>query len=354
LSPAPGGGWTETVLHSFIADGQDGYIPTTGVIFDNAGNLYGTTSFGAGYGAVFELSPSAGGGWSERIIYNFNLNGSNDGRYPKGLTFDSAGNIFGTTSNGGIYCLANQGCGTVFELSPDGSGGWTEAVLYSFSGGTDGGTPLAPPVFDAAGNLYGTTVGGTVWELSPLQGGGWGLTTLYTFGPKPDGHSPWTGPVAFDSAGNLYGTTAMGGAYGYDGYGTVYELSPNGSGGWTEQVLHSFGNSFDGVEPLAGVIIDADGNLYGTTSQGGIDGGGTVYELSPDGSGGWTETFLHSFLGTDGAYPFAGVIFGPSGVLYGTTGLRGSYNGGTAFQLSPVFPCVVCGGVEALPARKPD
>ena len=343
LSPGEGG-WTETVLHNFNNDGVDGYFPQTGLIFDTAGNLYGTTQYGPRYGTVFELSPAQGGGWTEKVLYAFT--GPNDGRYPRGLTFDSSGNLFGTTSNGGIYCSLYQGCGTVFELSPAQGGGWTETVLHSFGDGTDGDNPLAPLILDSAGNLYGTTSGGgvgiaygTVFELSPAQGGGWTLTTLYSFGVLPDGQQPWTGPVAFDSAGNLYGTTAFGGT---NRNGTVFELSPNGSGGWMETVLHSFGSGMDGVEPLGSVIVDADGNLYGTTSQGGLDGGGTVFEFSPDGSGGWTETILHSFVGTDGAYPFAGLTFGAAGNLYGTTGLAGPYSGGTAFELTPVFPCPRC------------
>ena len=345
LSPAQGGGWTETVLHSFIANGVDGWYPETGLIFDTAGNLYGTTVYGPGYGTVFELSPSAGGGWTEQILYTFT--GPNDGRYPRGLTFDSAGNLFGITSNGGIYCSPFQGCGTVFELSPAQGGGWTETVLHSFGDGTDGDTPVAPLILDSAGNFYGTTnaggVGvayGTVFELSPALGGGWNLTTLYSFGALPDGQNPWAGPLAFDPAGNLYGTTGFGGT---NRNGTVFELSPNGSGGWTETVLHSFGSGFDGVLPFGSVIVDADGNLYGTTTQGGGDGGGIVFELSPGGSGSWTETVLLNFVGTDGAYPFAGLTFGPAGVLYGTTGYRGTYSGGTAFELSPVYPCPVCG-----------
>ena len=359
LSPTQGGGWTETVLHSFINDGVDGYNPVSGLIFDNAGNLFGTTNYGPGYGTVFELSPAQGGGWTEKVIYVFT--GPNDGRYPRGLAFDSSGNLFGTTANGGIYCSLFQGCGTVFELSPTQDGGWTETVLHSFGDGMDGVTPLAPPIIDSAGNLYGTTSAGglgpgngTVFELSPAEGGGWTFTTIYEFGALPDGQQPWTGPLVFDSARNLYGTTAAGGT---NNNGTVYELSPGGGGSWTETVLHSFGSGVDGVEPLGGVIVDADGNLFGTTSQGGVDGQGTAFELSPNGSGGWTEAVLHNFLGNsaDGGFPFAGLTFGAAGNFYGTTALSGAFNRGTVFELRSAYPCPVCSHeVEAFPARKPD
>jgi len=350
LSPSEGGGWTETVLHSFNSNGTDGWYPQTGLIFDPAGNLYGTTTYGQGYGAVFEMSPSEGGGWTEKVLYNFT--GPYDGRGPRGLIFDSAGNLYGTTDNGGIYCSLYQGCGTVFELTPTGGGNWTETVLHSFGSGTDGINPLAPLILDAAGNLYGTTSAGgtdgfygTVFEMSPSEGGGWTETVLYSFGHLPDGEGPWTGALTFDAAGNLYGTTIGGGAY---RVGTAFELTPNGSGSWTETVLHSFGggngNVADGVEPLGGLIVDSAGNLYGTTSQGGSHGQGTVFELAPNRSGGWTETLLHNFIinGTDGTYPFAGLIFGAAGNLYGTTALSGTYGGGTAFELTPVNPCPRC------------
>ena len=361
LSPS-GGGWTETVLHSFINNGVDGYFPQTGLIWDTAGNLYGTTLYGPGYGTVFELSPSGGGGWTEKVLYVFT--GAYDGRYPRGITFDSAGNIYGTTSNGGIYCSPYQGCGTVFKLSPTQGGGWTESIVHTFGDGKDGVNPLAPLIFDSAGNLYGTTTAGgvgisygTVFELTPTEGGSWTLTTLYNFGALPDGQQPWTGALAFDAAGNLYGTTAFGGT---NRNGTVFELSPSGGGSWTETVLHSFGSGSDGVEPLGGLIVDADGNLYGTTSQGGVDGEGTVFEFSPSGSS-WTEMLLHNFLGNraDGGFPFAGLTFGADGNIYGTTALAGAYYGGAVFGLKPIYPCPVCGPdgfgeVEALPAAKPD
>ena len=360
LTPAAGGGWTETVLHSF-GNGTDGRGPNA-LIFDAAGNLYGTTSWGGTYtyGTVFELTPAAGGGWTEQVLYSFcSQTNCTDGAHPvAGLIFDAAGNLYGTTGHGGVYasCNSGTGCGTVFELTPTAGGGWTEKVLHNFGNGTDGNSPSAGLIFDAASNLYGTTyVGGiycsgsggcgTVFELTPAAGGTWTETVLYSFCPAgypcTDGIGPEAGLI-FDAAGNLYGTTVQGGRY---DYGTVFELSPTAGGGWTETVLHNFGNGLDGVDPSAGLIFDAAGNLYGTTSWGGYYGHyeyGTVFELTPAASGGWTETVLHSFgNGTDGRAPLAGLIFDAAGNLYGTTSAggtdtscpNGGYGCGTVFEL---------------------
>src|ERR1019366_2578878 len=276
----------EKVLHNFNNDGTDGYYPEVGLIVDAAGNLYGTTTAGGAYnsGTGFELTPAAGGGWTETVLHNFG-NGT-DGATPyAGLIFDAAGNLYGTTQYGGTY-----GVGTVFELTPAGGGSWTEKVLYSFNhNGADGGVPAAGLIFDAAGNLYGTTVNGgtgsncvlgcgTVFELTPAAGGGWTEQVLHSFNNNgADGSTPFAGLI-FDAAGNLYGTTFAGGTY---GYGTVFELTPAAGGGWTETVLHNFGNGTDGTAPYAGLIFDAAGNLYGTTFVGGTYGYGTVFEVTP-------------------------------------------------------------------------
>ena len=290
----------EKVLHSFNGNGADGYQPEASLIFDAVGNLYGTTYWGGtyGFGTVFELTPSGGGGWTETVLHSFQPNGT-DGNYPiAGLIFDAAGNLYGTTSAGGTY-----GFGTVFELTPEEGGGWTETVLLNFNG-TDGSYPHAGLAFDAAGNLYGTT--------------------------------------------------------GYDGtyhYGTVFELTPTAGGGWTETVLHSFGNGTDGASPFAGLIFDAAGNLYGTTSAGGTYGTGTVFELT-----GGREQVLYSFksrYGADGATPYAGLIFDAAGNLYGTTYWGGNYGDGTVFELTPIYPCAKCSHgvdreVHGFPAEKRD
>jgi len=338
LSPNGNGGWTEQVLYSFCAQNNctDGYGPQGGLTLDALGNLYGTANGGTkGDGVVFELSPGQGGGWTEQVLYNFG--GPPDGNGFNGdLVRDATGNLYGTTNGGGTY-----GKGTVFELTPQG----TETVLYSFCAQNncrDGSQPMARLIFSAAGKLYGTTSGGgthgggTVFELTP-QGT---ETVLYSFCEQTnclDGENPWTAGVILDAAGNLYGTTYYGGTY---GGGTVFELSPSG----TEKVLHNFNNNgTDGYGPSYGVILDAGGNLYGTTVPGGTESGcgtggcGMVFELSPGQGGSWTEQVLHNFNnnGTDGYTPSSALIFGGAGNVYGTTFYGGTYNKGTVFEITP-------------------
>jgi uncharacterized repeat protein (TIGR03803 family) len=209
-------------------------------------------------------------GWTETLFYSFQDSTESWAPNP-GLILDQVGNLYGTTSGGGgsacEYRYAD-GCGTVFELSPNGSGGWTETPLYSFQGVSDSGVPLSGLIFDDAGNLYGTAV----------TGGG------------------------------------VTGCLGFGGCGTVFELSPNGSGEWTEAVLCSFRGGSDGAMPQAGLNLDRNGNLYGTTSEGGDtacfngSGCGTIFELSPNSGGAWTETLLYRFQGgNDGWFPQAGL-----------------------------------------------
>jgi uncharacterized repeat protein (TIGR03803 family) len=352
LTPTAGGGWKENVLFGF--NGTDGWAPSGSLIFDAAGNLYGTTEWGGIYydGNVFELTPIGGGNWAETQLYSFNPNTGTDGASPyAGVIFDATGNLYGTTEYGGIY-----GHGTVFELTPNGSGGWTEQVLHNFDG-TDGSEP-AGLIFDATGNLYSTTGGGgaygagTVFELTPNGSGGWTETVLYSFCSQPDctdGLSPEAGLI-FDAAGNLYGTTYSGGTY---DAGTVFELTPTGGGAWTERVLHGFGKGTDGAGPsyYGKLIFDAAGNLYGMTLSGGAYGFGTAFELTPTAGGGWTEQVLYSFNnnGADGISPFAGLTFDAAGNLYGTTWEGGIYSCGgagsacgTVFELSPVYSCAKC------------
>jgi len=332
---------TEQVLYSFctLSNCTDGATPSASPIFDAAGNLYGTTLYGGAYGCgtVFQLAPAANGTWTEAVLYSF-CSGGTDGAYPyASLIFDAAGNLYGTTEWGGAY-----GCGTVFRLAPAANGTWTEAVLYSFGNGTDGQNPLAGLIFDAAGNLFGTTYGGgayrvgTVFELAPGTNGKWTEKVLHSFGK--DGFSP-VASLIFDPAGHLYGTTSDGGFY---GWGTVFQLTSGARGKWTEKVLHSFGNGNDGHEPYAGLTLDAAGNLYGTTWAGGsgscyYGGCGTVFRLSPGKKGKWKEQVLHRFSanGTDGFQPYAGLILDAAGDLYGTTYLGGAYEDlGTAFRLA--------------------
>jgi uncharacterized repeat protein (TIGR03803 family) len=353
----------EQILYTFQG-GSDGQNPGGGLIFDSSGNLYGTTEYGGdgactygiddGCGTVFELSHNGNGGWTETILYSFQC--CTDGNSPdSGLIFDQAGNLYGTTAVGGTY---DQG--TVFELTPNSNGGWTETLLYSFSDEIALEVPQGV-IFDQKGNLYGTaseagecghfaTCGG-VFELSPSTNEGWTETSLYTFQPS-GGWGPSPGLVV-DRVGNLYGTTYRGGSNDCNvdengGCGTVFELSPNGSGGWSEITLYSFQGGSDGASPEAGLIFDQSGNLYGTTQLGGGTGCsgtgcGTVFELSPIAGGGWTENVLYSFeAGGDGNYPEAGLIFDDNGNLYSTSGggdsaclMRNGYGCGTVFEFSP-------------------
>jgi uncharacterized repeat protein (TIGR03803 family) len=325
--------WTEQVLHSF-GNGSDGVYPS-GMILDSVGNLYGTTSEGGiyGVGTVFELTPTGHGGRIEQVLFNFH---SPYGDGPlAGLIFDPVGNLYGTTEGN-----SDSNLGAVFELTPTGGGGWTEQVLHNFNG--DGYDPEAGLVMDNAGNLYGTTGGGnqdypygTVFELSPTVGGEWTVKVLHSFNGA-DGDDPWFGSLILDGAGNLYGTTLRGGTY---GAGVVFELMPTMDGNWTETVLHSFSqDGTDGCLPWGGVILDATGSLYGTTWVCGSNNAGVVFKLTPTGDGSWTETLLHTFGGgTDGANPEAALIFDSAGNLYGTTSAGGNYGYGygTVFELVP-------------------
>jgi uncharacterized repeat protein (TIGR03803 family) len=329
----------ETVLHSF--DGNDGAGSASSLIFDAAGNLYGTTVNGGAYkrGTAFELTPAAGG-WTEKVLHSFN---DKDGQSPgAGLIFDAAGNLYGTTTNGGAY-----GYGTAFELIPAAGGRWTEKVLHSFNNnGKDGYGPGGSLILDATGNLYGTTSfggphnSGIVFELMP-KSGGWAEKPLHAFQDNgKDGYYPFSGLI-FDTAGDLYGTTNSGGAY---GYGTAFELVPIAGGRWTESIPHSFNINTDGCCLTSNLIFNASGSLYGTAMRGAY-GYGTVFELTPAGGGSWSETTLYNFnIGTDGRNPLGGVIFDVAGNLYGTTAdggtgscsASGAFGGcGTVFELTP-------------------
>jgi len=374
---------TRTTLWNFQVDAStDGRHSVAGLIRDGKGNLYGTTSEGGAYceaeggfgepgcGTVFELSPPAtkGGPWTETIIWSFGSYAT-DGYYPlAGLVMAKAGNLYGTTQFGGAYLAYPSFGGTVFKLTPPptSSGSWTESIIWSFGNGTDGEMPEAGLFINSKGNLYGTTAiggvyyhasanggtpGGAVFELSPpvTSGGNWTESILWSFGNENDGSMPVAGLIV-DKAGNLYGTTSEGGVYTTTvgnfvyGLGTAFKLSPPATSGgkWTEAVLWDFGNGADGNAPLASLIMDSGGNLYGTTGNDGVYDGGTAFELSPPATSGanWTEAILRDFgSGTDGAGPVAGLIMDSQGNLYGTTAVGGLYGstdtGGTAFELSP-------------------
>ena len=346
LSPADSG-WNETILHSFNIDGVDGFFPTSTLVFDSAGNLYGTTQYGGtgncsnglGCGTVFMLSPASDGTFTETILHQFD--GADGWQVHAGLTFDSVGNLFGTTVNGGKF-----GWGTLYELSSK-SGIWTFHLLHQFTGGEDGGVPWGNVILDASGNIYGMASQGggrsnichygcgVVFELVRNSTGSthWTGKILHNFTTKTtDGHYP-SGSLLLDSKGNLYGTAAQGG--GSSDAGIVFELTPSSNGEWNERVLHNFNDSStDGVNPSANLIFDSAGNLYSTTLSGGSAGQGTAFELSPNGNS-WKETILHNF-GTDagdGNNPNGGLIFDAAGNLYGETDGGGKSQEGTAFEI---------------------
>jgi len=330
---------TFTVLYSFGSVVGDANNPHAGVIRDPAGNLYGTTFTGGAFGGgtVFELSPVTGGGWTETILYSFGGTTADGANPVAGLVRDAAGNLYGTTPWGGT---SNKG--TVFKLSP-GTSGWTEKVLYSFTGGADGGSPYYGSLVLAGGYLYGTTeLGG---DLSCLNIPGCGVvfrvktsggheSVLHSFQYSPpsqeDGAYPLGGLVR-DPAGNFYGVTNGGGT---TGAGVVFELSPQTGGGWNETLLHTFTQP-DGLNSYAGLARDKAGNLYGTTFGSGLIAGaiGTVFEVSSAG----TETLPHIFTGypSDGSSPDSNVIVDSKGNLYGTTPNGGTSNGGIIYKLSP-------------------
>jgi uncharacterized repeat protein (TIGR03803 family) len=338
----------ESVLHRFSA--KDGANPLGGLVFDSAGNLYGTTSqYGTyDFGTVFRLAPGANGTWAETVLHEFS---GQDGNGPlASLVFDPAGNLYGTTFRGGTLSDCDSlGCGVVFKLAPTTNGKWIETVLHKFKG-SDGGSPMGSLTFDAEGSLYGTTayggsdpsgcggVGcGTVFRLTPGTNGNWSEQLLHTFNSNGKGGAEPLAGLAFDTAGNLYGTTYGGGAC---PYGTVFKLTPSTNGRWNERVLYSFCNGE--ANPEAGIILDAKGNLYTTTYYGGAYRQGTVSEFSPQANGEWTQKVLHSFNpnGKDGANPKAGLMFDTAGNLYGTTfyggNLQGFPNGhGVVFKLAP-------------------
>jgi uncharacterized repeat protein (TIGR03803 family) len=324
----------EKTVYAF-SGGADGSHPNGSLISDSAGNLYGTSAEGGtnNYGTVFKLSRSANRGWIENAIHSFN---NTDGAHPEGgLIFDSLGNLYGTTSMGGSF-----GIGTVFELSPGPHGSWTEKVLHSLQG-TDGAYPYGGLAFDAQGNLYGTTYQGgqysqqcyygcgSVFEVSPIGNGQWTGKGIHIFNGN-DGSAPFSTPV-FDAAGNLYGTTT---GFNSKNPGNVFQLTPNGSGNWTESVLYNFTGQ-NGDQPYAGLVFDSAGSLYGTTYQGGTAGfAGTVFKLTPDGNGKWTETLLHSFNNSDGSFVYAGVVFDSAGNLWGATSGYGP-DVGSIYKLAP-------------------
>jgi uncharacterized repeat protein (TIGR03803 family) len=336
-----GSGWIFNPLYIF-AGGNNGANPHAGVVLGPHNILYGTTPYvggsgcGSSCGTVFSLKPlpsackSALCFWAETVLYGFT--GGTDGAAPAfgDVVFDGAGDLYGTTQFGGTFSS-----GTVFELTPSGSG-WKENILYSFTGGSDGGFPYAGVILDKAGNLYGTASSGgangvgTVFELTP-SGSGWTANTLYSFTDSSDGGYPYGG-LTFDQSGALYGATISGGQA---GGGTVFKLTPSGDT-WTYSLVYSFngpGGAYCG--PTANLITDGAGNLYGTTLCDGGFGKGSVFKLTPSG-GNWTYISLHDFGGfSDGANPVGPVMLDANGNLYGTAAYAGGSGLGVAFEITP-------------------
>lgn len=303
LTPTSSGPWNETVLQTFN-NGSEGGNPEDGLVADGAGNFYGTASSGgstnhcggSGCGVVYKLSPTSTGGWEQQILYAFT--GGADGGIPTSkLIFDASGNLYGTAYLGGdLVPCGPEGCGVVFELSPSSSGTWIETVLHAFAGNQhgDGYVPFGALAFDAAGNLYGTTYnGGTpstcnlvgcgvIYKLTPTASG-WKETLIHDFQGGSDGANPPFG-VTLDAAGNVYGVTSAGGfltdCSGL-GCGVVFKFSTDARGQWQETLLHQFTGGNDGASPSASLTFGPDGKLYGVTVLGGTSNAGIVFNVAP-------------------------------------------------------------------------
>jgi uncharacterized repeat protein (TIGR03803 family) len=331
------GGWALNPIYAFTG-GSDGSEPLAGVVIGPNGALYGTTWTGgpAGAGTVFKLTPPPKECsrvlcyWNETVLYSFT--GGSDGASPAfgNLIFDQAGNIYGTTQYGGGTGCQRQGCGVVFKLAPSSGGQWTESVLHSFGSGSDGQQPLSGVIFDVAGNLYGTTSqggsnqGGTVFEMTPFNGT-WLENILFDFdtgfGCDLDTGCAPAGTLIMDTIGSLYGTAQSGAAF---------ELTPS-SANWTFSVL-----SFFCCQPVAGLTMDAAGDLYGVTVAGGAYGYGMLFKLTNSG-GQWTFTDLHDFTDGygDGGAPYGAVVIDASGNLFGTAYEGGTYGYGVVWAFTP-------------------
>jgi uncharacterized repeat protein (TIGR03803 family) len=332
VAPNGNGGYIFSVLYSFPG-GAGGANPQGSLIMDASGILYGTTQNGGsdGWGTVFRLAPNGSDGYNKSVLYNFQ--GGTDGMNPiAGLVMDKSGNLFGTTFIGGINPY-----GTVYRLAPNGSGGYAESVLFSFDT-ADGGSSIGSLIMDATGNLYGTCVGGgaagggTVYKLTPDGNGAYAFGLLHTFFGGPDGIGPYSSLV-MDADGNLYGAAETAGGSD-ESVGTVYKLAPDGNGGYAFSVIHTFDGDQYGADIRGTLIIDKNGNLYGTTAAGGGSYLGVVYKLAPNAEGDYTQSILYSFTGPDGANPQGGLIMDAKGSLYGMTLYGGNTDNGVVFRIN--------------------
>ena len=327
--------WVHTVLYSFTGE-ADGGEPYKGITLDREGNLYGTAVTGGsgscegGCGVAYKLTNS-GGTWTQTVIHAFT--GGDDGSGPGArVTVDQAGNVYGMAPTGGAY-----GLGTIYKIHQEQNGTWNLRVIHAFTGGADGATGSAGRMILRHGHLYGAaTAGGrygsgVVFELTPTQVGEWDFRTIYLFRGQPDGSFPY-GALLFDASGNIYGTTYYGGA---NNIGAAYALTPRANGEWREKVLYSFQGGTDGNSPISNLVFDTAGNLYGTTSEGGL-GLGTIFELSPVGGGHWMETVVHRFQGPpDGAFSYNGMVVDSFGNFYGATVHGGINDDGSIYQFTP-------------------
>lgn len=335
LSPS-GNSLTHTVLYNFTG-GADGGEPYKGVTLDAQGNLYGTAVTGGsgscegGCGVAYKLTNS-GGTWTQTVIHAFT--GGEDGSGPgAGLTLDAKGNVYGMTPTGGV-----DGLGTIFRLHPGQGANWKLTVIHAFTGGTDGTGGSAGRLVFRGKHLYGAATSGgldgygTAYELTPARSGEWGFRTIYTFPGQPNAGFPYGG-LLFDASGNLYGTTYYDGA---NNLGSVYELIPRHSGEWKEKLLYSFASGNDGQASIGNLVFDAAGNLYGTTSEGGTGGVGVVFELKHRVSGKWRESVVHNFAGPpDGAYAYNGMVPDGAGNFFGATVHGGANDDGAIYEFTP-------------------
>ncbi len=323
---------TTKLLYSF-AGGTDGEYTDTELVMDSAGNLYGSSVQGGtfGGGTVFQVTPAG----VHTVLYNF-TGGADGGEPYKGVTLDAQGNLYGTAvTGGGGSC--EGGCGVIFKLTNNG-GSWTQSVIHAFTGAGDGSGPGSPVSFDTRGNLYGTTPTGgannmgTVYRMTPDGSGGWKFRVIHTFTGGADGGGGSAGRLLIDAAGNLYGVCTVGGV---NGFGTVFKISSS-QGAWSLTTLYAFQDSPDGALPYGSVVFDKLGNLYGTTYYAGVNDLGTVYKLTHS-NGAWTESVLYSFKGgTDGASPISSLVADSAGNFYGTTSDGGASNCscGVIFKMS--------------------
>jgi uncharacterized repeat protein (TIGR03803 family) len=325
-------------VHVFHVNGRDGEFPNFGVLVGPDGNLFGMTPMGGTKqnGTIFELIPqkARGAQWQEKILHNF-TSGEDGGAPDAPLVLGPDGAIYGSTEIGG----GTQGWGNIFKLVTNDKGAYTLQILFTFPGGAAGVIPTGALAFDAAGDIYGTTLSGgdnnsgTAFELSPAEDGTFTETVLHSFGPSADGVNPRAG-LTMDPSGNLFGATQAGGS---GGEGVAYELSPSANGGgWTYTILHAFGGNDGGLPNSELPLLDSAGNLLGTTTTGGRHGGGTIWKLTaPQNGKAWTKSVLHSFAGSpDGNAPLAGLTADIDGSLVGTTEM-GGIDVGTIFRIVP-------------------